>query len=747
MASPRRRAKQPTQTHSTINWQPFVVGLLAVGLGVGVFFWPDDSEDDLPVVAAPNTAQSRKPIAPEQPGKPEPTPEPEPEPEPEPVPTPEPTPEPTPTPDKTDDPTPPDEPTPPSDGDTPDEPDEVKTDTPIDVRPSLEMGGGPYMGMFPLVGNSRELQKEWVELLDRLSEKRDVSTFLHDVSGRIRKDVDLLFPQKRLNYATYRLSGTLMQAVEMCYLIHHAGPEAIRKLITPVGEEDGRTSGGAFWRWCLTDKSRPLHNFIRSFKLNNGNPANLRYSFLMFYEMWKRTDMRDRARYLNLAIACSLVAPDFAQSGGMLRSPSEPLLTIQQVYDYYVEMDGKRKLLADVKKMSVTDLLLVVDVRLTRSEFDWVHKKLSYRRSEWGKAYESVKYVMERATQGEDPYETYTFEEILKEGGVCRDRAYYAANTAKCMGIPATYVAGDGDRGPHAWVNIMTSEKEWTGSGSYGYKTGRYMNPCSGRAMHESVLLERERRLTDDALDQAANMLLFSDYLSLQEKSDEALGVARRACTSYPYLTAAWLSCLEVMRTLHEKELLEKNAWRRVQTDLLRHGAKNGELLDLAQEVQSDYMLDGARTATKKNMLRRTSRKIEKLTADGRTDLLLDSIERQAQIYVEGADYRGLGLFYRQIYKKYADRGDVFGSVLRQHVRFLEKNDDKNLWKQLARDAERAYSKNAFNGDYFKVKKDADVMMLIAEIFRRGGEGRRADKMAKETEKILEESARKAEGH
>ena len=54
---------------------------------------------------------------------------------------------------------------------------------------------------------------------------------------------------------------------------------------------------------------------------------------------------------------------------------------MEQIYDYFREMDAKKKLLTDVKKMDVSDLLYVVDVRLPRSEFDWVHKNLKYNQA------------------------------------------------------------------------------------------------------------------------------------------------------------------------------------------------------------------------------------------------------------------------------------------------------------------------------------------------------------------------------
>lgn len=605
-----------------------------------------------------------------------------------------------------------------------------------------------YIGRVSLVGNTTELTREWNAMLENLVENRDVGAFLEATDTRIRNDVKDLFTGKTFNVSRFRSSACLTQAVEICFLAHGMGPEALQRLISPVGEDDGRTGGAAFWRWCLKDKCRPLHNFVQAFKLNAGNTRNLAYSFEMFYLLWKRLpNDRARARYLNLAIACALVCPAVAQSPGLMRSPRTPLLTIPELYDYYVDMDVKHKLLTDVKKLSVTDLLLVVDARLTKSEFEWAMKNMKYKREEWGKSYESVEYVMERATQGDDLYDRYTFAEIKKLGGVCRDRAYYAAGTAKCLGIPATYVSGDGARGPHAWVNILTSDKSgWTGAGSYGYKTGRYVNPCSGRMQHESMLLGRDRKLTPEKLEPAATLMLFADYLRMLGCGSEACSVARQACNSFNTFTPVWVCYLEMMESLHEKEPIAISEWKRLQAELMRYGAKNTELMDLAQEVQTGYVLADASDATKKSMLRNTSRQLKKQAEDGRSDLLVESIRRQAAIFAEGGDMRGLAAFYRQQYKQYAGRGDVFGLLLSQHISFIEKINDKALYKQVAKDAEHAFSKNVYKGDdYFKVKKDAEVMGMIAELYRLCGEVKKADRIDAERKKVVRESARRAE--
>ena len=498
--------------------------------------------------------------------------------------------------------------------------------------------------------------------------------------------------------------------------------------------------------WFLTDRSQPLHRFMQAFKLNSGRADQLAYNLRTFYEVWKKTNPRDRAKYLNLAIACSIVEEGTAKSRGMLRDRTVELLSMPDLYSFYVEKDAKSKLLTDVKRLSVSDLLYVVDVRLPRSEFDWVHKTLKYKREDWGKAYGSVKYVMERATQNKDLYKTYTFEEILKMGGVCRDQGYFAANTAKCLGIPAVYITGDGDRGPHAWIGLMTSDKGWTGTGSYGYKTGYFRNPCSGRRVHESTLLQRDKRMLDVKLEMAADLLLISEYAGELGLPREALGVVQYLTTTYPLLTAAWVSRMEVLKTSHAEEELDKAVWKKFHSDLVRNATKNSELFDLAQEVEDDYILGDAKTSVKKNLLKRNTHKVEKLVDEGRTELLMADLERQAKLYIESQDYRGLGVFYRQYYKKYMSRGDIFEQLLNQHAGLLSEVEDARVWLNLAKDLDRIYAKKAYDGDFFKVKKDAAIMKKVAAFYEKGGDMKKADKIAKEAEKRLDASASKAEG-
>lgn len=651
-------------------------------------------------------------------------------------------------------------------------PEPVKEDSPVEPRSEDESPQGEdatdsqpspsekpktnsvegYEGDLVLYGGGSTTpaqQALWRSWLERMIKYGEMSKLVPMLENRIREIAPQLIAGERLSYQSYKNSHILMNAVELCLLAKLVGVEKLDKFVTierKLGEASAE-SADRFMRWLLLDRSRPLHRLLQAFVYHSADPSTLSRTVKVFFSIWKRAPERDRVRYMNLAIACSLVREEVAHSRGMLRAPDEKLLSIPELYDFFREQDIANTLLTDIRKLSITELLHVVDVRLPMSEFQWVKKKLDYQRVNWGDTYSKVKYLMERVTQDVDPYIKYTFEEILEEGGVCRDQAYFCATSAKTRGLPAVIITGDGDRGPHAWVALYTSEKGgWTTSGSYGYKTGRYMDPCSGLSLHESMLLARDKRLTPDRLEPAMNCMVLSDYLCRIGCKTQAMGTARYVTIAFPQLTVSWRNLVDVME-LCGKEAVSMTAWRRLYVELTHQSKKNKELMDLMQAVQNDHVMEGRRDNVKMNALKKSSRKMDELIKIGRIDLAMESLERQAAIYVRQEDYRGLAGFFKSYLKEYVGQPDVFGKTLELYMRMLDdsaKNilsktdmEDKQreeavraIWRTCAKDADGLYTKTAFSGgDFFAIKKEAGIMRCIAECWRLAGEEKKAERL------------------
>ena len=583
-------------------------------------------------------------------------------------------------------------------------------------------------------------RKQFDELVDHLLEAHDFEDFEKAMLPLIKESVANYTGSGKLNYAQYKNNRNLIQAVDLCLLSRMAGSKELKEVLTTEGD-DNDNNGLDFFRWALRHKSQPLHQFMQHFLTQEGRAEHAGHAIRQFYTIWAAMEEKDRLKYLNLAIAGALINPGTAQSPGRYRDRNVPRLSVPEVCEYLREMDKKRKLVTDIKKLSVSQLLHVVDVRLPQSEFDWAAENVNYNQSDWGAAYNSIKYVMERAATNKDLYENYSFEEIRKEGGVCRDQGYFACNTGKCRGVPAVYIVGDGDRGPHAWMVNLVDNVRWVQTNSYGYNSGRFTNPCSGRSQHESTLLSKDAQTTDAKLAPAADAMILADYMARIGATTEARNTARYVTTAYPTLTAAWAHYVKVLGQ-DEKNPPPDKVWRKITTDLNQLSKKNSELLDISAEVEDRYLLSGKNAASKQMALRRSMSQLNRRGGDDRADLVINAVNRQAEVFAEAKNYTGLANLYRKQLKKYVGRGDIFGQLLEQYMGHLGDEAPTRAWNVLAKDADKLFEKHVRSGggDLFKLKKEVQIQHQIAKAWRNAGNDRKADKMQKDADSRLEKA-------
>ena len=595
----------------------------------------------------------------------------------------------------------------------------------------------PYAGEYSLLGRvTPDTQRQWSSMVSDMLKRGDPELFAAELEKKIDAALPALFSGERFKYNVYSNSANLVNAVEFCFMAKALGEKKLKELFSLKDME-------VFFTWMALDKSRPLHRLLCAYKLNSGVKESLPHALKTLYDIWRCTpNDRERTRYMNLALACSLVHPAIAESRGMIRDAKEVLLTMPEVYDFYRTRDSGRMLRGglDLKKLSVSALLHVVDARLPRSEYEWVHKSITLSRDKWKLLYSGIDYRMSDAVSKDTPslalYTSYTFDEIRKKGGVCREQAYYTATTAKCAGIPAVIITGDGPRSGHAWVGLMISERAWQQVGSYGYNTGFYVNPCSNKPEHESTLLNADKALTEARLESAADAMLLSELLMLCGKQDAALNAARYVNSSFPSYVVGWRHRVEMMEAFHKKQPLAVESWKQLRSELERNIGKNSELVDLAQEVDVNYLMGNLRDAVKLTALKRGYKRLT-TPMTGRVDLLLDCIARQANIYISAGNKRDAVSFYRQMFKEHRNRGDIYALLVKQCAKVMDESDTE-FFKALARDAETNYAKLAFNNtDYFKSRKDAEVMLAIVELYRLAGDAPRAIRIESETEEKM----------
>lgn len=610
-------------------------------------------------------------------------------------------------------------------------PEEPKEEPVAQEDPRLEIFKKPVL-LVSLKANNAANRKLFTDAFNLALETGRYDLYADFLRSSLERDAVKVIKFGKFDASMYDQSPYLMRANELYQLISKVGAETIQEQIK-------ESSSRYFYPWLFSDPSDPLRLFLRTMAREQTPGDEWGGILRKWAEFWMKTSAMPRSRYSSLALACAMLDPRIASSPSRLRASSSTgvsttPLTLEQVFEYFMEMDEARELLTDITKLSPSELLFVVDVRLPRSEMDWARKKVRLTRKGWGGAYSMIRYRMDRAALGKDPYTNYTFQEILDEGGICMDQAYFAVNTAKCNGIPSAYVTGDGNRGPHAWVNLLTTDETWQSYGGYGYNTGHFSHPHNCKSKHESTLLQgMDRKVNGARLDTSLDYLSLAALFEEMQKPDCARVMLEAATQAAPGSPLGWERLIALMSRPESGTKLEE--WDELVTMIKRKFRSRPDYLAMAARVEDEYIFPMRDASANKRHVARDLKKLEKETDEGRSDLTSAAIKRQADILMENGDRVGVAALYRKSMKDYARRAEVFEALMGQYYGYVSQDQEAVL--QLAREAESFYNRSirTKSGDYFKVKKEVAIQRKIAGYYEKGGNERKADSLRKDAEK------------
>lgn len=610
-------------------------------------------------------------------------------------------------------------------------PEEPKEEPVAQEDPRLEIFKKPVI-LVSLKANNAANRKLFTDAFNLALETGRYDLYADFLRSSLERDAVKVIKFGKFDASMYDQSPYLMRANELYQLISKVGAETIQEQIK-------ESSSRYFYPWLFSDPSDPLRLFLRTMAREQTPGEEWGGILRKWAEFWMKTSAMPRSRYSSLALACAMLDPRIASSPSRLRASSSAgvsttPLTLEQVFEYFMEMDEARELLTDITKLSPSELLFVVDVRLPRSEMDWARKKVRLTRKGWGGAYSMIRYRMDRAALGKDPYTNYTFQEILDEGGICMDQAYFAVNTAKCNGIPSAYVTGDGNRGPHAWVNLLTTDETWQSYGGYGYNTGHFSHPHNCKSKHESTLLQgMDRKVNGARLDTSLDYLSLAALFEEMQKPDCARVMLEAATQAAPGSPLGWERLIALMSRPESGTKLEE--WDELVTMIKRKFRSRPDYLAMAARVEDEYIFPMRDASANKRHVACDLKKLEKETDEGRSDLTSAAIKRQADILMENGDRVGVAALYRKSMKDYARRAEVFEALMGQYYGYVSQDQEAVL--QLAREAESFYNRSirTKSGDYFKVKKEVAIQRKIAGYYEKGGNERKADSLRKDAEK------------
>ncbi len=262
----------------------------------------------------------------------------------------------------------------------------------------------------------------------------------------------------------------------------------------------------------------------------------------VLWQLRRRVGEDDVLRYEGLAIAHAVVWD--AEKG-----PSHRFEAADS-FEYYIKNGGR--MVFDVAQLPCQAAIFLACAEATPAERVWALGKCM-EPQQLSQIYHSLEYdwgYVAGAPKKISRFD-YTLPNLRKIGGVCVERAYYAANVARAAGIPAVTVYGRGLSGVgHVWTGYIQSldanQYVWNlGCGRYDaerYYMGSTRDPQTGKGIfdYQAAMRTRECRLPVEKLKASGAWLCLAEVLEKAGKPDLMKGALAQALKSNRFNLAAW---------------------------------------------------------------------------------------------------------------------------------------------------------------------------------------------------------------
>ncbi len=605
---------------------------------------------------------------------------------------------------------------------------------PMPVAVAADIFQAP-LALDEIAGRSPAVLERSAKTLRVALEENKLASYLdllhRSLAAELKKSPDFDTPQR---YERYTGSPLFMRA-----MLQHALGALVTADAQALIANDDRVRQLVVW---LNESPDAMESLLRAI-----TPKDKMASVLATWATLALDDADALGKYRELAIACSVV----------LEKPIEldwehtaVKITAADRYKWYKEHDKAGKLATKLTTMDAWQLAWVVGVPVPPSEMEWaiaeLEKKL--KQSDWGRSYDMVPYDMQKAVTGKmkNPYDYYTFSEILKKGGICGDRAYFSANTARSVGIPAVSISGDGPLGPHAWMAWLAQNDRWAFSGRFGgYPAGRVSDPRNG----DKITEQNFTRLSDSNAPsrltslKAQRLVWLCDLqlaLDQAENADQALTFALKTS---PHEAELWERKIAVWRA--KKPTPSGDVWRPFLDALKKEFRDDTDMLALSRKAEDEFILSKLDAATAKNELRSDIRHLAKTKGLTSLDEIRVAYKREADLFTKVSDFASLRRLYREALDDYGNEPSKFKGLARDYWALMA-SAPKDLRASAARDIDSFYQHQVEtkSGGYFDVKSQNSAAEVVIQCFRDIGETAKADKLEKEITKRGDKATKNA---
>lgn len=273
------------------------------------------------------------------------------------------------------------------------------------------------------------------------------------------------------------------------------------------------------------------------------------------FEILNELHRRDAARFMShrsLAVAISLVhdvppPPIWPHAQVPAAALPRRFAAPEEAFEWWIDQEKKGRLYYRLNALGADELKFVIDTVTPFAELAWSQQVADYPLGQLAKAYTMVRYRADRAANSAAVWggANYRMVEMLGQGGICVDQAYFAAQVGKARGVPTLLFQGRGNDGRHAWFGYLDSNRQWKlDAGRYKeqrFVTGYARDPQTWRELsdHElRFLSERFRELPSFKASQV-HASFAADFLA-QREAPLAAQAARRAVTLEKRNQPAW---------------------------------------------------------------------------------------------------------------------------------------------------------------------------------------------------------------
>lgn len=270
---------------------------------------------------------------------------------------------------------------------------------------------------------------------------------------------------------------------------------------------------------------------------------------------------RDPAKakaYGSLVIALALVydvppPPDWPHAQVTAGALPRKLPPAADAFAWWTHQDQIGRLHHKLGRLGAEELKFVVDAAAPLSDLDWSQNIVDIPLNSFARAYTMVRYRDDRVKKDQMiwPGRTYRMMDVLRDGGICVDQAFFATQAGKARGVPTLLFHGAGTDGRHAWFGFLDANNKWQlDAGRYAeqkFVTGYAKDPQTWRELsdHElQFLSERFHELPSYRSSQvhaafAAEFLAGGELAAATAAARKAVNFERRNQTGWDTLVAA----------------------------------------------------------------------------------------------------------------------------------------------------------------------------------------------------------------